>query len=127
MTILMLFDVFPKPFRVPFQNLKPLIERGLEVRVGPMNDLGLGLARSTKADAVVLDCTLPSCGDWSYVKALRAMPAFRHTPVIVLANCASGDDLTSARLAGASSYHPKPADWNRFVVLLKSQIALVKR
>ena len=61
-----------------------------------------------RPDVVVLDMSLPRMSGWELLEKLRADPATRAIPVVVLTGCLFPGSSTEAFRAGADSYLTKP-------------------
>jgi CheY-like chemotaxis protein len=73
-------------------------------------NMGLELAREHRPDIVVLDLHLPDLGGDEVLIRLKAEPATRDTPVIMLSADASPGQIVRLRQAGAAAYLTKPID-----------------
>jgi CheY-like chemotaxis protein len=71
---------------------------------------GLRLAQAERPAAIVLDLKLPGMDGFSFCRAIRADPALRHTPVILLTGSKGEDIRREAMSAGASYFMTKPID-----------------
>jgi CheY-like chemotaxis protein len=71
---------------------------------------GLELARVHRPDLILLDLQLPDTSGEEVLRALRADPATRATPVLVLSADATEGRVESMLAAGASGYLTKPLD-----------------
>ncbi len=92
-----------------------LVERaiaapGVTVRTAPTGMQGLALARALAPAVVLLDLNLPDVGGADVFARLRADPATRDVPVVVVSSDAT--PATAARLlaAGAAAFLTKPLD-----------------
>lgn len=87
-------------------------EAGLQV-------LAEACAEGAPPDAIITDINMPRLDGFGFIKALRAQPATRMTPVLVLST-ESADDLKSqAREAGATGWIVKPFDPDKLVRALQ--------
>jgi two-component system response regulator len=57
---------------------------------------------------VILDLNMPGMGGREALRVMRADPALRRIPVIILTTSTADSDITSSYDAGASSYIVKP-------------------
>jgi two-component system chemotaxis response regulator CheY len=76
---------------------------------------GLAQAQSGKFDLVVTDQNMPNMDGLSLIKALRQMPDYKSTPVIMLTTEASDTMKQRGREAGATGWMVKPFDPNRLL------------
>jgi CheY-like chemotaxis protein len=72
--------------------------------------LGLELAREHRPDIVLLDLQLPDLQGHEVLIRLKAEPATRDTPVVVLSADASPGQMRRLREAGAAAFLTKPID-----------------
>lgn len=70
----------------------------------------LRLTRHEQPDLILLDLLLPDMSGIEVLRRLRADPATRHTPVIVVSSSTSAKDLLEALATGADDVFPKPCD-----------------
>ncbi len=68
---------------------------------------GLRLAHDIRPDAITLDVMMPEMDGWSVLRALKADPALRDIPVIMVSMI---DDRTRGYALGAVDYLTKPVD-----------------
>ncbi|HEV8419771.1 MAG TPA: PAS domain S-box protein [Actinomycetota bacterium] len=101
-------------------NLK-LVERVLEnmpdvnLISAPQGRLGVDLARQHQPHAILLDLNLPDLSGFEVLRILRADPATRDIPVIVISADATRDQIKRLLDAGARAYVTKPLDVAQFV------------
>ena len=72
---------------------------------------------------VLLDLNLPKLNGREVLQAIRAEPATRSLPVVVLTTSAEPFDVDKVYELGANSYIQKPVDFARFVEVVR-QIGL---
>ena len=89
-----------------------LLARHSKVTLLPamQGSIGLELAREHQPDMVLLDLHLPDLPGDEVLLRLRAEPATRDTPVVVLSADASAGQIRRLRAAGATAYLTKPID-----------------
>ena len=76
----------------------------------PDGRAALDAASSMEADLVITDVNMPEMDGITLMKELRARPAYRFTPILVLTT-ESGDDMKQrGREAGATGWLVKPFD-----------------
>jgi two-component system chemotaxis response regulator CheY len=63
----------------------------------------------TAFDLYVVDVNMPRMDGYSFVRALRALPARHQAPVLMVSTEARSPDASAAFDAGANSYLVKPA------------------
>jgi CheY-like chemotaxis protein len=98
-----------------------VLERFAEVRVIPamQGKLGLELAREHRPDLVLLDLHLPDLPGREVLLRLKAEPALRETPVVIVSADATEGEIKRMLAAGACAYLTKPLDVRRFLEILE--------
>jgi DNA-binding response OmpR family regulator len=71
---------------------------------------GLALAKSAAPDAIVLDLKLPGLDGLSFCRAVRADPAIRETPIILVTGSKDEAVRREAVRAGVTHFMTKPID-----------------
>jgi DNA-binding response OmpR family regulator len=78
----------------------------------------LTAAAADKPDVVLLDLAMPHTSGYIVVRQMKANPALKDVPVIMV----TGNDAEMERLlalgAGCDAFFPKPLDWPRFKEVL---------
>ena len=85
--------------------------------------IGLELAREHHPDLIVLDLHLPDMPGADVLKRLKAEPANRNIPVVVLTADASKGQAERARALGAADYLTKPLDVPKFLKVIAHNLA----
>ncbi len=91
-----------------------LVERVLSTRpeyqliTATRGGTGIDLARQQRPDMVLLDLNLPDMSGETVLRALKADPALRSIPVVMLSANALSDRVDSVMAEGASGYLTKP-------------------
>ncbi|MFZ5854571.1 MAG: ATP-binding protein [Chloroflexota bacterium] len=104
-------------------NLR-LVERVLarrpNIRLVPamLGQLGLELAREHHPDLILLDLHLPDLPGGELLARLRADPATRQIPIVVLSADARADQEERSLAAGARAHLTKPLDIEEFLALV---------
>ena len=70
----------------------------------------LSMAGANAFDLVITDVNMPEMDGLALVRHLRAMPSYRHTPLLVLTTEASAERKHQGREAGATGWLVKPFD-----------------
>jgi signal transduction histidine kinase/CheY-like chemotaxis protein len=84
--------------------------------------LGLELAREHRPDLVLLDLHLPDLGGGEVLAALRADPATRDIPVVILSADATKRQLASLLAEGARAYLTKPIAVQRLLEVVDEHL-----
>lgn len=79
--------------------------------------------RESDVDAAILDWDLPAINGLQLLKAIRASPATRRLPVIMVTGRTSPDYQALAMRHGASAYLPKPFEVDKLISLLRELLA----
>lgn len=69
---------------------------------------GLKLAINGKFDLVVSDINMPEMNGIEMVKAIRALPAYKSTPILMLTTESQVEEKQKGRAAGATGWIVKP-------------------
>ena len=101
-----------------------LERRGYDVVVAVDGQDALAVARSARPDLVLMDLGLPVMDGWEATRQLKADPATRHMPIIVLSAHAMTTDRELALAAGGDEFDTKPL---RFPQLLEKIELLLAR
>lgn len=64
---------------------------------------------------IVLDLNMPRMNGREVLRALRADPVHRKTPIVVLSTSTAPTDIDDAYALGANSFFPKPLGFDRLV------------
>ena len=75
----------------------------------------LELAGAQTFDLVIADVNMPEMDGLALVRELRAMPPYKHTPLLVLTTEASPERKNEGRAAGATGWLVKPFNPERLL------------
>jgi CheY-like chemotaxis protein len=93
-----------------------LLERsGYVVVAAADGPAAIAIAIEQSPMAVLLDIQLPGMDGYAVARALRAIAAFAHTPIIAVTSYAMPADRAKALAAGCVGYIEKPIDPESFV------------
>lgn len=81
-----------------------LKEAGYDVITAADGEEGLAAVRSEKPDLVLLDLILPKMDGFTVLGEIKKDEATAHTPVIVLTNLESAEDVGKVVALGATTY-----------------------
>ncbi len=90
-----------------------LTQRGYEVDEASGGRSALEKLRQRQFDMVVSDQNMPGMDGLTMVKALREIPEYARTPVLVLTTETSDEMKAAFRAAGATGWMSKPYDPER--------------
>jgi CheY-like chemotaxis protein len=85
-----------------------LSELGFAVAEAADGQAGLDQAQARQPDLILMDCTMPVLDGRAATRRLRALPAFKATPIIAVSASVSAADRQQSLAAGASAFVPKP-------------------
>ena len=85
-----------------------LEQAGYQVLQAADGEAGYALAQRQAADLVITDVNMPRMDGMTLLKQLRRLPAYRHTPILVLTTEMSEEKRQIARQSGASGWLVKP-------------------
>jgi two-component system cell cycle response regulator DivK len=72
-------------------------------------------ARDARPDLILMDLGLPGIDGWDATAHIKADPATRHIPIIVLSAHAMPNDRHQAIAAGGDDFDSKPVDFDRLL------------
>ena len=97
---------------------------GYEVLEADDGERALSIASSRRIDLVLTDQNMPKVDGLALVRNLRALPAYRDTPIIILTTEASAEMKQKGREAGATAWMVKPFDPDKLVTMLRAVLNL---
>ncbi|ANQ84618.1 response regulator [Azoarcus olearius] len=80
---------------------------------------GLARARAQRADLVITDLHMPRLDGFGLIRALRAEPAYRKVPILMLTTESSAEMRERGREAGATGWLVKPFDPDRLLEVVR--------
>lgn len=92
-----------------------LEKRGHAVVIHDDGSSALEYAQQHAVDLVISDINMPNMDGISLVKALRELPEYQKTPILMLTTEDSGDRKNQARAAGANGWIQKPFNPERLI------------
>ncbi len=81
---------------------------GYEVVQAEDGQMGLDRARAERFAAVVTDVNMPNMDGISLIRALRQLPDYRFTPLLMLTTESGADKKQEGKAAGATGWLVKP-------------------
>lgn len=79
----------------------------------------LDIARTQSFDLVLTDVNMPIMDGLTLTKELRALPAFKFTPILVLTTEAGMDKKQAGRAAGATGWLVKPFNPDQLLATIR--------
>jgi CheY-like chemotaxis protein len=101
-----------------------LARRGYRIVLAVDGAQAIALAREEGPDLILMDLGLPGIDGWEATRQLKADPATRRIPIIVLSAHAMTNDRDQALQAGGDEFDTKPV---RFQPLLDKIEALLAK
>lgn len=83
---------------------------------------GLDKAGANAIDLILTDQNMPRMDGLALIKALRALPRFASTPILMLTTESSDDMKNQGRAAGATGWLVKPFDPHKLLEVVKKVI-----
>ena len=96
-----------------------LSSNGYQVIEAGDGEEGLMLAKANKADLVLTDQNMPKMDGIALIRALRAVPAYKQVPIMMLTTESSPVLKQQGRDAGATGWMVKPFDPEKLLEMLK--------
>jgi two-component system chemotaxis response regulator CheY len=100
-----------------------LEKRGHTVVTEDDGQTALKFAQSNRVDLVISDINMPHMNGISLVEALRTLPGYRNTPILMLTTEDAQDKKNQARAAGANGWIQKPFNPERLVNAVDKTLA----
>ena len=94
--------------------LRPLVRLHVAFR----GDIGVETAAARHPDLILLDLHLPDMSGEQVLRRLRADPATRDIPVVIVSADAMAEGIARLRAAGAAGYLTKPFDLGAFLAVI---------
>jgi two-component system, chemotaxis family, chemotaxis protein CheY len=82
----------------------------------------LDIAQTKKFDLVLSDVNMPRMDGLALAKALRALPAFKFTPILMLTTEAGMNKKQEGKAAGATGWIVKPFNPEQLLATIKKVI-----
>ena len=110
-----------RTYRLDHENLRTFILKGAGYQVvqASSSDEALTQATGRAFDMVLTDQNMPGGDGLQLVSALRALPAYAETPIIMLTTESSEEMKNKGRAAGATGWMVKPFDPNRLLEVVR--------
>lgn len=84
---------------------------------------GLELCSRTRPDLLLIDGLLPLMDGFQMTRALRAIPEYRDTPILVLSGLEEPEWPARALEAGATGFILKSNNWDELVERIRQHLA----
>jgi two-component system, chemotaxis family, chemotaxis protein CheY len=96
-----------------------LRDAGFQVSCAGDGVEALALAKREHFTLVITDINMPEMDGFSLIRALRALPEYRHIPILTLTTEGSPEQKQEGRAAGATGWMIKPFDPERLLATLR--------
>lgn len=83
---------------------------------------GLHKAQASQFDLVLTDQNMPNMDGLTLIRSLRALPAYRSVPILMLTTESSTEMKNKGREAGANGWMVKPFDPNKLLEVVAKVI-----
>ena len=105
------------------QILRDLLSNaGYEMIEAQDGEAGVRIAVSERPDLILMDIQLPLLDGYEATRRIRADPALRATPIIVITSYALSGDEDKARAAGCDGYVSKPYSPRQLLVKIREYL-----
>ena len=106
-----------------------LRESGHQVKVVQSGEDAVAAFEQEAFDLVLMDVLMPGMGGLAAVKKIKAMPATKWTPVILITGLDADEAILEGFMAGADDYIPKPISTLALDIRIRSmmRIAAIQR
>lgn len=85
-----------------------LFREGYELFHVTSGPAALACLEDVRPDVILLDVMMPEMDGMTVCRSIRAMPAWQHTPIVMVTALSAKEDLAIALDAGANDFIPKP-------------------
>lgn len=92
---------------------------GYEVVDAEDGKAALALLAGAKVDAIVTDLNMPNMNGFELIRALRAQPAYKFTPILMLTTEGDSAKKEEGKAAGATGWIVKPFQPDKLVEVVK--------
>lgn len=91
---------------------------GYETKTAEDGKAALALLKEEKFDAVITDLNMPVMNGFELIRALRELPAYRFTPVLMLTTEGDDSKKQQGKEAGATGWIVKPFNPDKLISVL---------
>ena len=99
-----------------------LSSAGFSVDEAEDGQVALGRAQGQRFNAVVTDVNMPNMDGISLIRALRGLPDYKFTPMLMLTTESAADKKAEGKAAGATGWLVKPFDPEQLVATVRKVI-----
>jgi len=95
---------------------------GYQMMEAETGEAGLDAAAAERPDLILMDIQLPGLDGYEATRRLKADPALRSIPIIVVTSYALSGDDAKARAAGCDAYVTKPFSPRQLLAKIKEYL-----
>ena len=99
---------------------------GMEVRLAPDGQEGLRMLKEKPADVVLVDWMMPKMDGEQFCRAMRAEPAFKDVPVLMLTVKQTADEELEALHFGVDDFVVKPFKGPELIARVRAALRRVE-
>lgn len=99
-----------------------LKKAGFDVKEAKDGSEALEIAKGESFDAVISDVNMPVMDGITLIRELRALPAYKFTPMLMLTTESGLDKKTEGKAAGATGWIVKPFNPDQLLAVIKKVI-----
>jgi two-component system chemotaxis response regulator CheY len=92
---------------------------GYEVVEAQDGEQALGIAQATKVNLVLTDVNMPKMDGIALIGALRALPHYKFTPILMLTTESALEKKQEGKAAGATGWLVKPFNPDQLLATIK--------
>jgi two-component system cell cycle response regulator DivK len=99
-----------------------LTSAGYEMIEAEDGEAGVRAAATERPDLILMDIELPLLDGYEATRRIKADPALRAIPIIVVTSYALSDEEAKARAAGCDDYVPKPYSLRQLLAKIREYL-----
>ncbi|MBI2382658.1 MAG: response regulator [Gammaproteobacteria bacterium] len=96
-----------------------LKQAGFDVTEAEDGKVALEIAQKEKFNLVLADVNMPNMDGISLIRALRGLPDYKFTPLLMLTTESGGDKKAEGKAAGATGWIVKPFNPEQLVATIR--------
>lgn len=100
-----------------------LKQAGFEVVLAEDGQVALDYARDNTVDLVLTDINMPNLDGFGLIEKLRALPAYKFVPLLVLTTESGTEKKMRGKAAGATGWIVKPFDPEQLLAVVKKVLS----
>lgn len=95
---------------------------GFEVAEAPDGQAGLDRAAKEKFDLIVTDLNMPNLDGMQMIAAMRKLPGYAFTPILMLTTESQPEKKEAGRKAGATGWIVKPFNAEQLIAVVQKLV-----